>query len=58
MSISTAERCKEAWNACVQALIEVGRMPAPKTPAAKKAPTKAKPPAEPATPAETTIAAK
>ena len=39
MSESTAERCLEAWNACVAALIEVGRLP---DPAKKKATPKAK----------------
>jgi hypothetical protein len=39
MSESTAERCLEAWNACVAALIEVGRLPGP---AKKKATPKAK----------------
>jgi hypothetical protein len=41
MSESTAERCLEAWNACVAALIEVGRLPDPA--AQKKAPPKTKP---------------
>jgi hypothetical protein len=27
MSTTTAERCLEAWNACIAALIEVGRLP-------------------------------
>jgi hypothetical protein len=40
MSETTAERCLEAWNACVAALIEVGRLPAPKT---QKPPKKAEP---------------
>jgi hypothetical protein len=40
MSETTAARCLEAWNACVAALIEVGRMPDPAT---KKAPPKTKP---------------
>jgi hypothetical protein len=35
-----AARCLEAWNACVAALIEVGRLP---DPAKKKAAPKAKP---------------
>jgi hypothetical protein len=67
MSESTAARCVEAWQACVAALIEVGRLPdlekkvpmAKKSPAQKKAPkvaTETKPPAATettATPVET-----
>jgi hypothetical protein len=52
MSESTAERCLEAWNACVAALIEVGRLPDPTKAAAKKAPSKPKPAAATETPAE------
>jgi hypothetical protein len=40
MSETTAARCLEAWNACVAALIEVGRLP---DPSKKKAAPKAKP---------------
>jgi hypothetical protein len=29
MSETTAARCKEAWDACVAALIQVGRLPDP-----------------------------
>jgi hypothetical protein len=65
MSETTAARCLEAWQACVQALIEVGRMPDPAKVAQKKAkaaPAKPKPVVKPAatektettaTPAET-----
>ena len=59
MSETTAARCKEAWTACVAALIEVGRLPDPAKSAAKKAPKatpKMKPPAATettATPSET-----
>jgi hypothetical protein len=42
MSETTAERCLEAWNACVAALIEVGRLPDPAKAAAKKATPKPK----------------
>jgi hypothetical protein len=42
MSESTAARCLEAWNACVAALIEVGRLPDPAKAAAKKATPKPK----------------
>jgi hypothetical protein len=46
MSETTAARCKEAWDACVVALIEVGRLPDPaKAAAAKK--TAAKKPLKP-----------
>ncbi|HEY4048779.1 MAG TPA: winged helix-turn-helix domain-containing protein [Acidobacteriaceae bacterium] len=47
MSETTAARCLEAWNACVAALIELGRLPDPAT---KKAPpkTKSAPVAKPA----------
>jgi hypothetical protein len=38
MSETTAARCLEAWQACVAALIEVGRLPDPAKAAAKKAP--------------------
>jgi hypothetical protein len=40
MSETTAQRVKEAWDACVAALREVGRLPAPPnaTAAKKKAP--------------------
>ena len=58
MSETTAARCLEAWNACVVALIEVGRLPDPAKLAAKKTAAKKplKPPvAKPAT-TETTIA--
>jgi hypothetical protein len=49
MSETTAARCLEAWQACVAALIEVGRLPDPeKAPAAKKAPAKPKPVVKPA----------
>jgi hypothetical protein len=44
MSETTAARCIEAWNACVQALIEVGKLPDPAKPATKKAAAKAKGP--------------
>jgi hypothetical protein len=45
MSETTAARCLEAWNACVTALIEVGRLPDPSAKAAaKKATPKPKPP--------------
>jgi hypothetical protein len=53
MSESTAARCREAWSACIAALIEVGMLPDPmqaagkKATAAKKAPklaTETKPP--------------
>jgi hypothetical protein len=40
MSETTAERCFEAWKACVGALIEVGRLPDPAKAAAKKAAAK------------------
>ena len=43
MSETTAARCKEAWDASVAALIEVGRLP---DPAKKKAPPKTKPVAQ------------
>jgi hypothetical protein len=43
MSETTATRCLEAWNACVAALIEVGRMPDPAKAAAKKAAAKSAP---------------
>jgi hypothetical protein len=65
MSEPTAARCLEAWQACVAALIEVGRLPDPakKAPAPKRAPkvtpTETKPPAATETPAaavETTVA--
>jgi hypothetical protein len=42
MSETTAERCLEAWNACVAALIDVGRLPDPAKAAAKKATPKPK----------------
>jgi hypothetical protein len=40
MSETTAARCKEAWDAVMAALIEVGRLP---DPAKKKASPKTKP---------------
>jgi hypothetical protein len=43
MSETTAARCLEAWNACVAALIGVGRLPDPAKAAAKKATPKPKP---------------
>jgi hypothetical protein len=43
MSETTAARCKEAWDACIAALIEVGRLPDPAKAAAKKATPKPKP---------------
>jgi len=46
MSETTVQRCLEAWNACIAALIEVGRLP---DPAKKKATPKAKPAARGAT---------
>jgi hypothetical protein len=45
MSETTAARCLEAWNACVAALIEVGRLPDPSKAAARK--TAAKKPPKP-----------
>jgi hypothetical protein len=36
MSETTAARCKEAWDAVIAALIEVGRLPDPAKAAAKK----------------------
>ena len=36
-------RCKEAWHACVAALIEVRRLPDPAKPAPKKTPAKKTP---------------
>jgi hypothetical protein len=36
MSETTAARCKEAWDAVIVALIEVGRLPDPAKAAAKK----------------------
>jgi hypothetical protein len=41
MSESTAQRCIEAWRACVAALIELGRLPDPAK--ATKAAAKPKP---------------
>jgi hypothetical protein len=54
MSETTAARCLEAWQACVQALIEVGRLPDPaqKKATAQKAP-KVAPAEATATSAET-----
>lgn len=52
MSESTAERCFEAWHACVAALIDVGRLPDPAK-AAPKSAAKTKPAAKPATVTET-----
>jgi hypothetical protein len=53
MSETTAARCKEAWDAAIAPLIEVGRLPDPLKPAAKKTAAK-KPPkpldAQPAAP--------
>ena len=43
MSQTTAGRCKEAWDAVIAALIEVGRLP---DPSKKKATPKSKPTAE------------
>jgi hypothetical protein len=60
MSETTAARCLEAWRACVGALIEVGRLPDPAKPAAKKATLKPKPAtpvAKPFAATETTVAA-
>jgi hypothetical protein len=55
MSESTAARCKDAWDACIAALIEVGRLPDPANAVAqKKAGPKPKPVAKPT--AETTVA--
>jgi hypothetical protein len=55
MSESTAARCLEAWNACIGALREVGKLPAPpNAAAAKEAPHKGKPAAKPAAATETT----
>jgi hypothetical protein len=45
MSEATAGRCKEAWDAVIAALIEVGRLPEPAKAAAKK--TAAKKPPKP-----------
>jgi hypothetical protein len=42
MSETTAARCKEAWDAVIAALIEVGRLPDPAKAAAKKATPKPK----------------
>jgi hypothetical protein len=54
MSETTAARCKEAWDACVVALIEVERLP---DPAKKKAAPKAKPaPAAKPAATDTTVA--
>ena len=55
MSEPTAARCKEAWNAVIAALIEIGRLPDPA--ASKKATSKVKPApvTEPAA-TETTVA--
>jgi hypothetical protein len=54
MSESTAARCLQAWQACVAALIEVGRLPDPANAAVQKAKAaKPKPVVKPA-PAETT----
>jgi hypothetical protein len=55
MSETTAERCLEAWRACVAALIEVGRLP---DPAKKKAAPKPKSAlaAKPAAATETAVA--
>jgi hypothetical protein len=36
MSETTAARCKEAWDAVIAALIEVGRLPDPANAAAKR----------------------
>jgi hypothetical protein len=57
MSESTAARCVEAWQACVAALIEVGRLPDPAKAAAKKAPAKPKPVVKPAATETTETAA-
>jgi hypothetical protein len=43
MSQTTAARCKEAWDAVIAALIEVGRLPDPANAAAKKTATKKAP---------------
>jgi hypothetical protein len=43
MSETTAARCKEAWDAVIAALIEVGRLPDPAKPAAKKTAAKSAP---------------
>ena len=56
MSETTAGRCKEAWDAVIAALIEVGRLPDPAASKKKGAPkTKPVPVAEPAA-TETTVA--
>ena len=56
MSETTAGRCKEAWDAVIAALIEVGRLPDPAV--QKKVTTKAKPVpvAEPAATETTAVA--
>jgi hypothetical protein len=43
VSVTTAMRCREAWDAVIAALIEVGRLPDPAKAAAKKTTVK-KPP--------------
>jgi len=40
ISETTAARCKEAWDAVIAALIEVGRLPDPAKAASKKAASK------------------
>ena len=47
MSETTAARCKEAWDAVIAAVIEVGRLPDPAKAAGKKTAAK-KPPKPPA----------